>query len=204
MKTRRGASPRRQVEVRAWRSSAWISVQIELVEGRGQHLWPRPGRLIAASVHHSFGQLAGAIDAGFARWDRAHLHEFELPDGTRIGGAHLAADFDDAVLDERRLNLSRLRLGEQFTYVFDLGDDWAHFCTVGNSYIDPIATIGVVPNEPVPYFGWGTIPDQYGRRWGSDDGDARPPADPKLADLPPIRPGWGQAGGRSDAIRSSS
>lgn len=184
--------------------SAWISVKVELVEGRGQRLWPRPGRLIAASTLHSFGQLAGAIDGGFARWDRAHLHEFELSNGTRIGGTDMDSDFDDAVLDERRLNLSRLRFGERFIYVFDLGDDWAHLCTVGNSHIDPFETMGIEPNEPLPYFGWGTIPDQYGRSWGGDDGDTGPPADPKLADLPPLRPGWGQASGRSKEIRSPS
>ena len=176
---------------------AWISVQVELVEGRGQHLWPRPGRLIAASVSHSFGQLAGAIDDGFARWDRSHLHEFELGDGTRIGAADPDSDFDDAVLDEGRLNLSRLKVGEQFIYVFDLGDDWAHLCTVGKSHIDPVETFGLVPKEPVPHFGWGSIPDQYGRGWSGDDGETQPPADPGLTDLPPLRNGWGRRDGRA-------
>ena len=134
---------------------AWISVQVELVEGRGQQLWPRPRRVIAASVHHSFGLLANAIEDGFARWDRAHLHEFELGDGTRIGSADPESDFGDVVLDEGRLNLYRLRLGEQFTYVFDFGDDWAHLCTVGKSQIDPVETLGIIPNRPLPYFGWG-------------------------------------------------
>lgn len=27
--------------------------------------------------------------------------------------------------------------GEQFVYVFDLGDDWTHLCTVGPERIDP-------------------------------------------------------------------
>lgn len=176
---------------------------MELVEGRGEHLWPRPGRLIAASAHHSFGHLAGAIDDGFARWDRAHLHEFELGDGTRIGSADPEFDFDDGVLDERRLKLSRLKLGEQFIYVFDLGDDWAHLCTVDRSQIDPVETFGIVPNGPLPYFGWGSIPDQYGRGWNGHDGETEPPADPELTDLPPLRAGWGPGGGRSKAALSS-
>lgn len=58
---------------------------VELVRGHGEHLWPRPGRIFAAAPDHSFADLGAAIDTGFARWDRAHLHEFELADGTRIG-----------------------------------------------------------------------------------------------------------------------
>ena len=172
------------------RTEAWISVRVELVQGRGEHLWPRPGRLFAASAYHKFGQLAAAIDDAFARWDRSHLHEFELNDGTRIG---IADPDDDALLDEQRLNLSRLKPGDQFIYVFDLGDDWAHLCTVGKASIDPTETLGIVPNGPLPYFGWGDIPDQYGRAWNDDDA-AQMPGDPELGDLPPLRPGWGGRG----------
>src|ERR1700687_4566600 len=73
-----------QAESRS-RPSRWISVQVELVEGRGEHCWPRPGRIFAAAADHSFADLGAAIDDAFARWDRAHLHEFELADGARIG-----------------------------------------------------------------------------------------------------------------------
>ena len=31
------------------------------------------------------------------------------------------------------------------------------------------------PDAPVPYWGWGSIPDQYGRRWADDDGNSREP-----------------------------
>lgn len=171
----------------ASRTAAWISVRVEVIEGRGEPLWPRPGRLFAASTNHSFGQLAAAIDDAFARWDRSHLHEFELSDGLRIG---IADPDDDDVRDELRLKLSRLKSGEQFIYVFDLGDDWAHLCTVGNTSINPVEVLGTVPSGPLPYFGWGAIPDQYGREW-SDDNIAEVPADPELSDLPPLRHGWG-------------
>src|SRR5260370_38651972 len=63
----------------------WLSIRVELIEGRGVRYWPRPGRLFAAAKTHSYAQLATAIDDAFARWDRSHLHEFELADGTRIG-----------------------------------------------------------------------------------------------------------------------
>ena len=62
----------------------WLSIRVQLVEGRGERLWPRPGRILAAARSHTFAQLADAIDDAFARWDRAHLHEFELADGTRL------------------------------------------------------------------------------------------------------------------------
>jgi len=52
-------------------------------------------------------------------------------------------------------------------------------------------TLGIVPDVPLPYFGWGDMPDQYGRRWDGDDGEGRLPRDPRGTDLPPLRPGWG-------------
>src|SRR5712691_6200625 len=79
----------------------WLSIRVELVEGRGERYWPRPGRLFAAAPSHSYAQLATAIDDAFARWDRSHLHEFELADGARIGTLDPDTD-DDDVLDETR------------------------------------------------------------------------------------------------------
>jgi len=95
--------------------------------------------------------------------------------------------------DYQRVKLSRLRPGERFVYVFDLGDDWAHLCTVGPQPIDPLETLGIVPGKPLPYFGWGDIPDQYGRRWDGDDGESSRWAIPSLTDLPALRPDWGPA-----------
>jgi len=185
---RRGTARPKDRRLEHPQPEAWISVKVELVQGRGEHLWPRPCRLFAVSANHDFGQLAAAIDEAFARWDRSHLHEFEFKDGTRIG---IADPDDNALLDEQRLNLSRLKPGDQFIYVFDLGDDWAHLCTVSDSPIDPVESVGVVPDGPLPYFGWGAIPDQYGRAWSDDDGESPLPPDPQLRDLPPLRPDWG-------------
>jgi hypothetical protein len=173
------------------RPRAWLTVQVELVQGRGEHYWPRPGRIFAAAADHSFAQLATAIDDAFARWDRSHLHEFELGDGTRIGIAEAEWEGDEPVLDERLVKLSRLKPEQQFVYVFDLGDDWAHLCTTGKAHINPLETLGILPDRPLPYFGWGAVPDQYGRAWSGDDGEAQPPRDPALTDLPPLRPAWG-------------
>lgn len=86
----------------------WLSIRVELVEGRGEHYWPRPGRLFAAAKSHSYAQLATAIDVAFARWDRSHLHEFQLTDGTRIGTPNPEWD-NEGVLEETRETLSRLQ-----------------------------------------------------------------------------------------------
>src|SRR5260370_23376603 len=95
----------------------WLAIRVELVAGRGERYWPRPGRLFAAAASHSYAQLATAIDDAFARWDRSHLHEFELADGARIGTPDPDTDTDDDdVLDETREHLSNLRASQQFIY----------------------------------------------------------------------------------------
>jgi hypothetical protein len=169
----------------------WLSIRVDLVSGRYGDLWPRPGRVLAASRSHTFSQLATAIDDSFARWDRAHLHQFDLADGRRVGRPDWDQDADEDLLDGRRLTLSGLTLGEQFSYEFDFGDSWTHLCTVGAERIDPLVQLGMEPPAPLPYWGWGVIPDQYGREFEGDDGESTPGPNPGTADLPPLRPEWG-------------
>jgi len=87
--------------------------------------------------------------------------------------------------------LSRLKAGERFLYTFDMGDDWTHLCTVAEQRIDPLEALGITPDRPLAYWGWGEIPDQYGRRSKTVDGETPLPPDPGLTDLPPLRPYWG-------------
>ena len=169
----------------------WLAIRVELIEGRGERLWPRPGRIFAASRSHTFLDLADAIDDAFGRWDRAHLHQFDLADGTELTTPDDDEDDQESALDDRRTRLSRLERGEQFTYEFDLGDSWIHLCTVGPERIDPEDELGIVPHRPLPFFGWGAIPDQYGRRSSDDEGEGEIPADPEYLDLPPLRAWWG-------------
>jgi hypothetical protein len=171
-----------------------LSIRVELVSGRGQELWPRPGRLFAAARSHSFRHLAYAIDRAFARWDLAHMHMFTQVDGAEITALDdWGGEAPEGSVDSDRTKLSRLVPGEQFAYVFDFGDDWAHLCTVAAARIDPLDELGIVPEAPQPYFGWGAVPDQYGRRWDGDDGDSPEPKRPArlTSDLPPILPWWG-------------
>ncbi len=141
----------------------WLSIRVDLVDGGGRTLWPRPERVFAAARSHSFAQLATAIDDAFARWDRAHLHMFDLGG---VEGLLIDRYWDDPPDNSRvddTVTLSTLTGGQQFVYVFDLGDDWAHLCTLSPERIDPLHTVGITPDRPMPYWGWGVIPDQYGR-----------------------------------------
>ena len=168
----------------------WLSIAVELVSGRGERFWPRPGRVFVASRSHTFAALAAAIDDGFARWDRAHLSSFALADGTTISDVDPFFDMLDDSIDIQTARLSRLRLGEQFAYTFDFGDGWQHLCTVGDKRIDPEEVYGLEPSMPAPCFGWGALPDQYGRLWAGDDGESPPPADTGDRDLPPLLYEW--------------
>ncbi|MFJ5220909.1 hypothetical protein ACIP98_40395 [Streptomyces sp. NPDC088354] len=170
----------------------WLSIRVERISGQGG--WPRPVRVFAASPAHSFAQLGEAIDQDFARWDLSHLHLFTLSDGT---GVSLLEWWDgwapDGTIDGRATKLGRLQGGAQFAYAFDMREQWAHLCTVGAQRVDPKTELGVVPDRPLPYWGWGSLPDQYGRRWDGDDGESAVPKRPRgLSDLPPILPWWGE------------
>jgi hypothetical protein len=72
-------------------------------------------------------------------------------------------------------------------------------CTVGAGRIDPVEVLAILPDTPLPYRGWGDIPDQYGRRWDDDDGESPPPRNPGFADLPRLRPHWGPGSPRPRA-----
>jgi hypothetical protein len=144
-------------------------LRVVVVSKGGEGMADPPGRDLLVGSAHTFAEIAGAIDRAFARWDLSHLHEFRLPDGRRLlmmDGADEFEELDPACdLDELSQSLSSLGLsrGETFTYVFDFGDNWEHRCTVLRTDVDPVEECGIVPSEIIPIFGWGTIPDQYGR-----------------------------------------
>ena len=166
----------------------WFSIRVELLGGRGEQLWPYPGRVFAVGPAHTFADLARAIDNAFARWDLSHLSVFTLADGRVVTDVETGADLatsafgvvPTASLDiEVAKVMGTVEAGAQFRYVFDLGDDWTHCCTVDAGNIDPADVLGVVPPAAMAYRGWGTIPDQYDRGWAEDDGEARAPSRPR-------------------------
>ena len=133
---------------------------------------PAPGRVFLVGPLHSFEQFAEAIDVAFARWDLSHLHTFELSDGRQIGYPDDSFGSGFEWLDHAKLKVAKeVKAGEKFEYVFDLGDNWQHRCAVEAQKADPIEEYGIVPEQPVVIWGWGSIPDQYGRRSFAEDGE---------------------------------
>ncbi|MET4429325.1 hypothetical protein ABIA65_002629 [Mycolicibacterium sp. 624] len=133
-------------------------------------------------------------------------------------GAELAGSIGGPVMepvDIESAKVARLLIpGAEFQFNFDLGDDWTHRCVVGDEKVDAAEVLGITPRKPLPYWGWGNIPDQYGRRWADDDGQSRVPSRPPqphpmvlhawpgqqqvpCLDLPELR----QAMGAGDAAR---
>lgn len=164
----------------------WLSIAVELLGGRDEIMWPRPGRIFAVGSSHTFAHLGDAINVAFARWDMAHLSEFSLADGTVITDL----DFNEGPAESIRgpitlpLEIATTKVaravqpGDEFRYIFDFGDRWVHRCVVEPHKIDPVEVLGIRPKGPLPYWGGGNMPDQYGRRWMDDDGEHRAPRRP--------------------------
>ncbi|KHL04774.1 UPF0158 family protein [Sinomonas humi] len=164
----------------------WLSLTVELLGGRGEELWPRPGRIFAVGPSHTFMDLANAINDAFARWDRSHLSMFSLADGRVIAdeetGAEMAGSIGGPIIVPLNIDSAKVArtvgTGAEFQFTFDFGDGWTHRCVVGEEKVDPLEVLGIRPDAPLPYWGWGSIPDQYGRRWADDDGQSAAPRRP--------------------------
>jgi hypothetical protein len=164
----------------------WLSVTVELLGGRGEELWPWPGRIFAVGPSHTFFALADAINDAFGRWDRSHLSMFTLADGQvvtdELTGAEMAEAAGGPISAPLNIESAKvakvLKPGAEFQFTFDLGDAWTHRCEIAEEKIDPVDALGMRPETPLPYWGWGALPDQYGRRWASDDGESQPPRKP--------------------------
>jgi hypothetical protein len=130
--------------------------------------------------------LANAVNQAFARWDRSHLSVFTLADGRVVTDGETGAEMAESIggpiraaLDIETAKVARvLQPGGEFQFTFDLGDNWTHRCLIGEEKIDPLDVLGIRPDSPLPYWGWGSVPDQYGRRWDADDGESRAPRRP--------------------------
>jgi hypothetical protein len=149
----------------------WLRIRVDLLGGGGITCDPPPGRVFIVGPSHTFADFAESIDAAFARWDRSHLHEFELADERLVGFPDDSFEPDVLWHDHATLKVAReLKPGDEFSYVFDLGDNWRHRCVVDREKADPLEEYGEIPARPVAIWGWGWIPDQYGRE-SFHDGD---------------------------------
>lgn len=179
----------------------WYSVKVELLGGRDYEPWPWPGRILAVGPSHTFMDLANAVNDAFARWDRSHLSVFTLADGRLVTDRETGAELENSMagpltdsVDIDTAKVTRtVSLGEEFQFTFDLGDEWVHRCVVGETKVDPAEELGIRPGKPLPYWGWGSIPDQYGRRWEDDDGGVSLPQRP-AGPHPMLTHAWPQAG----------
>ena len=151
--------------------ASWMIVDVELVSGRGEFMEPRPGRQMLVGPTHTMEQFARAIDLAFARWDLSHLSMFALSGDRQVLDWEPDSDVGRPAFRAGIVTLADMDLGEgaRFQYVFDMGDDWAHECVVTAVGVRPRDVYGATPRLPVAVWGWGSMPDQYGRL--SRDGD---------------------------------
>jgi hypothetical protein len=143
----------------------WLQIRVVLVGG-GPDERRDPGRVFLIGPSHTFGQFAEAINSAFARWDLSHLHEFRLGDGRPIGFPD--DEFAPEVLweDQAAVKVAgAVRPGDEFEFRFNFGEGWRHRCRVLDEKADPREAYGPgpPPKQPVPIWGWGSIPDHYGR-----------------------------------------
>lgn len=145
-------------------------MRVLLVSGQASEFDPPPGRVLLAPPSATFEELAEAIDLAFARYDRSHLHVFRLRDGRELyPDAESVLELGGVARSgEMTIQQAGLEAIERFTYVFDLGDDWTHECSLMRSGLDPSDVWGKVPDRIVAVDGWGWLPDQYGREEPAD------------------------------------
>jgi hypothetical protein len=149
-----------------------LQIRVDLFGGLGVELRPPPGRIMLVGPGHTFSGLADAINLAFGRWDLSHLHEFELAGGRRIGFVDPDPFEDDVVVeDHESVKVAQaVAPGDEFEFTFDFGDRWRHRCRVLAEKADPRVEYGAgpLPKQPVPTWGWGWLPDQYGRESAAD------------------------------------
>ena len=111
----------------------------------------------------TFRQLADTINASFARWDLSHLYAFRLEMDPKSGSPTRTETRTNPSGTRRGRRSPPAAKGELFEYEFDFGDSWLHRCTILETDVAPDDVYGIKPKGPVAVWGWGSIPDQYGR-----------------------------------------
>lgn len=148
----------------------WFTVRVLLLGREGDPAGSEPGRIMLVRSDHTFADLSEAVDTAFGRWDLTPPHAFHLR-GRTLWSEISLADGEGPAQGSADVEVGEvgLRAGSTFRYVFDLGEEWEHVCEVERDDVDPLAEYGDEPDLPVPVYGWGSIPDQYGREQEDDD-----------------------------------
>lgn len=106
-------------------ADAVLQLRIRLVD-----LEPPITRVTQVPARFTFGQLHRVIQAVMP-WQSCHLHEFETPDGLRIG--ELYPDLEEAsprrAEGEVLLREHLAKPGDEINYQYDFGDSWDHLIT---------------------------------------------------------------------------
>lgn len=138
----------------------WQRIRVELVRGRGVDLDPAPGRIMLVPPEATLEDFGLGVDLAFGRWDVTQGRSFRsVPRGRHEARRLTAVPLGRPVRDAFARN-------DVFEYVLG-DDDWVHVCLV-EEFVARKATQGLAP-IPVPTFGWGSIPDQYGRAQQLDE-----------------------------------
>lgn len=145
--------------------SEWMTIRVELIGRADDTLASPPGRVLLARSDHVFADLADAVNNAFGRWDLTPLHEFTV-DGLRLVPGGDPQDLEAQDSEEITLGETGIATGEPFTYVFDLGEGWDHDCRVEQTDVEADTAEA---DGPIAVFGWGSVPDQYGRETEDDD-----------------------------------
>jgi hypothetical protein len=117
---------------------------------------------VEGHIFNSSPTLSTRSPAGTARTCRSSSSP--TADGRRLHDPDPDWEIEGEVSEDyRRVKLSRLHPGEQFAYVFDLGDDWAHPCTAAAWRIDPAEVLGDPARHAATVLGPGaTFPTSTG------------------------------------------
>ena len=170
----------------------WPSIRRDLVQGRGEFVWPRPGPAVCG--------CPGPLLRRPGDRDRRRLRPLgprppsRVPPGRRDAAHHPLRRRGRARAVARRqadAALATARRRAVPVHVRPRGrlDAPVHRRRRARR---PARRARHRTRQPGALLGLGSDPDQYGRRWDGDDlEDQEAPPDPQGSDLPPLRRGWG-------------
>jgi hypothetical protein len=120
-KSRRKSMPKKKAQPKA----PIYTIHITL-DGSDPEIWRRftvPGNITMSALHEVIQVVMG--------WENCHMYEF-LVDGNSLGAANDWVEPDPEFGDASGVCLMDLiqRKGQNFIYIYDMGDDWMHTCKV--------------------------------------------------------------------------